>query len=122
MLLRQLDCVVYNSCNGIKRNVDIGSDIEDPAAEPSSTTVTCAVGSKCASRGGADLCDQAHKVIGDTKDDTGKSKTGLSAALCIDSHSLADMTTEVGIEAVIHRYAETPFMKVGYICICSIAI
>lgn len=87
------------------------------AAGPSSAVEAGTVGTECASRCGTDIRDQADKVMGYSENDTGEPKTGLPSALCINSHGLADMTTKVGLEIVIHRFAETPFMKVDNICI-----
>ncbi len=94
-----------------------------PAATgPSAAVEAGAIGSECASRCGTDVRDQTDKVMGYSENDTGEAKTGLSSALCINSHGLADMTTKVVIEVFIHRPAETPFMKVDIICIFAVSL
>jgi len=115
---------LYHCGNRVERNVDVGSDIEDPshAAAPSAAPVG-AVGAQCASRGGPDLGDQTDKVIGNAQYDSRKSEARLAAAFSVDRHGLADMVAETVIEIVVHRLAETPFQKVVFKpANCSIAI
>jgi len=116
--------VVHYRDNRVKRNIDIGSHIEDPAsaAAPSAASVG-AIGAQCASRGGPDLGDQTDKVIGYSQYYAGKSEARLAAAFCIDRYGLANVIAKAVIEVVIHRFAETPFQKVVFKpAICSIAI